>query len=82
MFMCLRMLLAISLWCVYFCILVCYNDKFGIFIPSFVAIGLTVAELERHKTNMNAKEKHIIQSILKRLYQHQLKNCPTHIRAM
>ena len=53
----LRMLLTISLWCVYFFILVCYNDKFG--------IGLMVAELERHKTNMNTKEKHIIQSILK-----------------
>ncbi len=61
----LRMLLTISLWCVYFFILVCYIDKFGIDIPSFVAIGLMVAELERHKTNMNTKEKHIIQSILK-----------------
>ncbi len=61
------MLLTISLWCVYFFILVCYNDKFGINIlyePSFVAIRLTVAELERHKTNMNTKEKHFIQSIL------------------
>ena len=56
----LRMLLMISLWCVYFFILVCYNDKYGI-----VAIGLTVAELECHKTNMNTKAKHIIRSILK-----------------
>ena len=29
-----------------------------------MAIRLTVAELERHKTNMNTKEKHIIRSIL------------------
>ncbi len=28
-----------------------------------MAIGLTVAELEHHKTNMNTKEKHIIRSI-------------------
>ena len=34
----------------------------------FVAIGLTVDELERHKLNINTKEKHIIQSILKSLY--------------
>ncbi len=59
------MLLMISLWCVYFFILVCYNDKFGINIPGFVAIRLAVAELERHKTNMNTKEKHIIPGILK-----------------
>ncbi len=26
-----------------------------------MSIGLTVPELERHKTNMNTKEKHIIQ---------------------
>ncbi len=58
----LRMLLTISLRCVYFFILVCYNDKSGI----NVVIGLTVAELERHKINMNTKEKHIIRSILKR----------------
>ncbi len=38
----------------------------GVSIPSLVANGLTVAELERHKTNMNTKEKHIIQSILNR----------------
>ena len=50
------MLLTISLWCVYFFILVCYHDKIGI------------AELERHKTNMNTKEKHIIRSILKHLF--------------
>ena len=29
-----------------------------------MAIGLTVAELERRRTNMNTKEKHIIRSIL------------------
>ena len=29
-----------------------------------MAIRLTVAELERYKTNMNTKEKHIIRSIL------------------
>ena len=56
----LRMLLTISLWCVCFFILVCYNDKFGINIPSFVATGLMVSELERHKTNMNTKEKQIL----------------------
>ncbi len=38
------------------------------FKPSFVADGPMVAELERHKTNMNTKEKHIILSILKWAY--------------
>ncbi len=37
-------------------------------LPSFMAIGPTVAELEHHKINMNTKEKYIIRSILKFLH--------------
>ncbi len=58
----LRMLLTISLRYVYFLILVSYNNKFG---TSMLSIGLVVTELCCHKINMNAKEKHIIQRILK-----------------
>ena len=39
-----------------------------------MTIGLKVAELERHKINMNTKEKHIIRSILNYIFQenHQI----------
>ncbi len=45
-------------------VLIYHNKEVLSTIPSFVAIRLTVAELERHKINMNTKEKHIIRSIL------------------
>ena len=67
------MLQTISVRYVYFFILLCYNDKFGInmlyeqgtTMQILVSIGLVVTELCCHKINMNTKEKHIIRRIIK-----------------